>query len=83
MIRAFDVLWYPNMAYMIITLAVFSFGLAGVYLSIRPVEVSSKTWIRKALGGIQSLKSISTDCPPWLVEFSVPYSPSTSDFKRR
>jgi len=35
LIRVFDVLWYPNMAYMIITLAVFSFGLAGVYLSIR------------------------------------------------
>ena len=42
LIRVFDVLWYPNMAYMIITLAVFSFGLAGVYLSIRPVEL---TWI--------------------------------------
>jgi multisubunit Na+/H+ antiporter MnhC subunit len=34
LIRVFDVLWYPNMAYLIITLAVFSFGLAGVYLSI-------------------------------------------------
>ncbi len=44
LIRVFDVLWYPNMAYMIITLAVFSFGLAGVYLSIRPVEVSDRTW---------------------------------------
>ena len=36
LIRIFDVLWYPNMAYMIITLAVFSFGLAGVYLSLKP-----------------------------------------------
>jgi spermidine synthase len=33
------------MAYMIITLAVFSFGLAGVYLSIRPVEISGRTWL--------------------------------------
>ena len=45
LIRVFDVLWYPNMAYMIITLAVFSFGLAGVYLSIRPVTVSNRTWL--------------------------------------
>ena len=45
LIRIFDVLWYPNMAYMIITLAVFSFGLAGVYLSIRPVEKSETTWL--------------------------------------
>ncbi|NKB75879.1 MAG: hypothetical protein GKR96_02265 [Gammaproteobacteria bacterium] len=45
LIRIFDVLWYPNMAYMIITLAVFSFGLAGVYLSIRPVTANNRTWI--------------------------------------
>ncbi|NKB61715.1 MAG: hypothetical protein GKR95_06110 [Gammaproteobacteria bacterium] len=45
LIRIFDVLWYPNMAYMIITLAVFSFGLAGVYLSIRPVSLGSRTWL--------------------------------------
>ena len=45
LIRVFDVLWYPNMAYMVITLAVFSFGLAGVYLSIKPLESNSKTWI--------------------------------------
>ncbi len=45
LIRVFDVLWYPNMAYLIITLAVFSFGLAGVYLSIRPVAMTGRTWI--------------------------------------
>ena len=45
LIRVFDVLWYPNMAYMIITLAVFSFGLAGVYLSIKPVQANKHTWI--------------------------------------
>lgn len=44
LIRVFDVLWYPNMAYMVITLAVFSFGLAGVYLSIKPPTYSDKTW---------------------------------------
>jgi len=45
LIRVFDVLWYPNMAYMIITLAVFSFGLAGVYLSLKPIEKSDKLWV--------------------------------------
>ncbi len=45
LIRVFDVLWYPNMAYMIITLAVFSFGLAGVYLSIRPMPKSDNLWL--------------------------------------
>ncbi|MEM7564870.1 MAG: hypothetical protein AAF353_17740, partial [Pseudomonadota bacterium] len=45
LVRVFDVLWYPNMAYMIITLAVFSFGLAGVYLSIRPVNPGPGAWV--------------------------------------
>ncbi|NND83134.1 MAG: hypothetical protein HKN50_11965 [Gammaproteobacteria bacterium] len=44
LIRVFDVLWYPNMAYMVITLAVFSFGLAGVYLSLKPIDLTEKTW---------------------------------------
>ncbi len=38
LIRIFDVLWYPNMAYMVITLAIFSFGLAGVYSTLLPVR---------------------------------------------
>jgi hypothetical protein len=46
--RVFDVLWYPNMAYMIITLAVFSFGLAGVYLSIRPMRNVAEFWTNLA-----------------------------------
>lgn len=44
LIRVFDILWYPNMAYMIITLAVFSFGLAGVFLSIKPIKNTQSTW---------------------------------------
>ena len=44
LIRVFDVLWYPNMAYMVITLAVFSFGLAGVYLSIFPLDKNERSW---------------------------------------
>lgn len=34
LIRVFDVLWFPTMAYMIITLAMFSFGMSGVLLSV-------------------------------------------------
>ena len=38
LIRVFDVIWYPNMAYMVITLAMFCFGLSGVYSSLRPIK---------------------------------------------
>jgi spermidine synthase len=36
LIRVFDVLFYPNLAYMIITCAIFAFGLAGIYSVLRP-----------------------------------------------
>lgn len=42
LIRVLDVLWYPNFAYMIITMAMLAFGLAGVYTSIRPVVTHSQ-----------------------------------------
>ncbi len=38
--RVFDVILTPNMAYMVIACALFSFGLAGVYLAIRPRRLS-------------------------------------------
>ena len=37
LIRAFDVMFYPNIAYMIIMSALFGFGLAGVYTVLRPL----------------------------------------------
>ena len=37
MVRVFDVIWYSNMAYMVITLAMFCFGLSGIYSSLRPL----------------------------------------------
>ncbi|MCB2218260.1 hypothetical protein [Desulfofustis glycolicus] len=36
LVRVFDVIWYSNMAYMVITLAMFCFGLSGIYSSLRP-----------------------------------------------
>ena len=39
LLRAFEVTLAPNIAYFIVTLAVFSFGLAGVYATLRPIRV--------------------------------------------
>lgn len=36
LVRVFDVIWYANMAYMVITLAMFCFGLSGIYLTFNP-----------------------------------------------
>jgi spermidine synthase len=59
LIRVFDILWYPNMAYLIITLAMFSFGLAGVYSAIRPTredaEINNRIAVLSALLGIFTL----------------------------
>ncbi len=59
LIRTFDILWYPNMAYLIITLAMFSFGLAGVYSSLRPIDekanLNNRIAILSALTGIFAL----------------------------
>lgn len=65
LIRIFDVLWYPNMAYMIITLAVFSFGLAGVYLSIKPIDLTEKTWLWL------SITTFLMGCASILIHFSL------------
>ena len=35
LVRVFDVIWNANMAYMIITMVMFCFGLSGVYLSLQ------------------------------------------------
>ncbi len=40
LVRVFDVIWYSNMAYMVITLAMFCFGLSGIYSSLCPLPVS-------------------------------------------
>src|SRR5262245_44129010 len=34
--RVFDVILTPNMAYMVISCAMFSFGLAGIFVALRP-----------------------------------------------
>ena len=37
--RAFDVTLTPNLSYFVVSLAVFSFGLAGIYATLKPVPV--------------------------------------------
>ncbi len=47
--RAFDVTLTPNLSYFVVSLAVFSFGLAGIYATLQPVPV--ETDIRGRLVG--------------------------------
>ena len=37
--RVFDVTLTPNLSYFVVSLAVFSFGLAGIYATLRPVPI--------------------------------------------
>jgi hypothetical protein len=36
--RVFDVVLVPNMSYAVVKMAVFGFGLAGIYAALRPIE---------------------------------------------
>jgi spermidine synthase len=49
LMRVFDVLWYQNMAYMIITLAMFAFAFSGVYVSLRPLKEGTNVKHRLAI----------------------------------
>ena len=56
--RVFDVILAPHMAYMIITCAMFSFGLAGVYTTLRPPRI--QTDIRRFLSLLSFMFAVST-----------------------
>jgi spermidine synthase len=58
LIRAFDVLFYPNIAYMIITCAIFAFGLAGIYSVLRPLKAPEA--VRSFLSSRAFLFSLAT-----------------------
>ncbi|GJL81679.1 MAG: hypothetical protein DHS20C01_13130 [marine bacterium B5-7] len=45
LIRIFDHLWFPNMAYMVITLAMFSIGVSGVIVSLKPIDQHRRFWV--------------------------------------
>jgi len=55
--KAFDVMLTGGMAYMVITAAVFAFGLAGIYGSIRPLP--SKKNLRRALTRLSMALAVS------------------------
>jgi len=53
--RVFDVILTPNLAYMVIACALFSFGLAGVYVTLRPARDTAHVPLLCALFGVASL----------------------------
>ena len=50
LVRIFDVIWYANKAYMIITMVMFCFGLAGVQQSLWPLRQNER--LRTKLAGL-------------------------------
>jgi hypothetical protein len=38
--RVFDVVLLPNISYFVVTAAVFAFGLAGIFVTLRPIAVT-------------------------------------------
>ncbi len=55
--RIFDVILYPNLAYMIITGAVFAFGLAGIYTTLRPLPEGADP--SRSLARLTALMAVS------------------------
>ena len=58
LIRVFDVLFFPNISYMIITCSLFAFGLAGVYSVIKPMPQNRD--LRNEFGKMSILLALST-----------------------
>ena len=44
MIKIFDVLWYPNLAYMVISLGMFSLGMAGVIGALKTFSIKNQNY---------------------------------------
>jgi hypothetical protein len=61
LVRVFDVIWHANMAYMIITMVMFCFGLSGVFLSLWPV--SEKAGVHRLLTILAVIFGISVIAP--------------------
>ncbi len=57
LLRVFDVILYSNISYLVITSALFCFGLAGVYSSLKPLGKSEN--IRKYVAKLSVLFAIS------------------------
>ena len=57
LLRVFDVILYSNISYLVITSALFCFGLAGVYSSIRPLP--SRVYLHNYISKLSALFAIS------------------------
>jgi len=57
LIRVFDVLFYPNISYMIITCSLFAYGLAGVYSVLKPMPIDGD--LRNVFGKLSYLTAAS------------------------
>jgi spermidine synthase len=56
LIRVFDVLFHPNVAYIIITTALFGFGIAGVYSTLKPPPKDGE--VKVTLSKLAAMSSI-------------------------
>lgn len=56
--RVFDVVLIPNMSYFVVTMAVFAFGLAGIYAALRPLDPQRD--IRSLIGWACVVFGVST-----------------------
>jgi len=63
LIHAFDVMFYPNIASMIITYAMFAFGLAGIFSVIRPLKAPEA--VRSFLSSRALLFAVTTLSVDW------------------
>ena len=56
--RVFDIILTPNMAYMVIACTLLSFGLAGIYSTLRPLPAGTDTG--RHLAGVAVLLALAT-----------------------
>ncbi len=59
LMRVFDVIWYSNKAYMIITMVMFCFGLAGVYQTLWPMKKEGRIHMQDKLALLTFLFGLS------------------------
>jgi spermidine synthase len=63
LIRVFDVLFFPNISYMIISCSLFAYGIAGVYSAVKPLPAEQNVWEVLSLWSLWLAFSILTILP--------------------
>ena len=59
MVKIFDVLWYPNLGFMVISLAMFSLGLAGVIGTLRPFGLKRRHFLLAGFAFVFALSMLA------------------------